>query len=228
MNLYFLVEGNSTEKKIYPQWLKFLIPELTRVKYYDEVVKNNYYLISGQGYPAILHDGLDNAIDKLKEVDKYDYLVICVDVDEETVQERYDYMTNFIKNKQVNLGSTQIKIILQNRCIETWLLGNKTIFNSRQPQQKPLSDYRKYHDVSKLDPELMGSYNLRNHADFHYKYLQEIFKAKNISYTKRNPHDAKEEYYLEELKKRIGEDVEHLNTFQEFINFCNMIRGQIF
>ncbi len=78
MNLYFLVEGNSTEKKIYPRWLEYLIPELTQVKYYDEVIKNNYYLISGQGYPAILHDGLDNAIDKIKEVNNYYYLGRCL------------------------------------------------------------------------------------------------------------------------------------------------------
>jgi hypothetical protein len=227
MNIYFLVEGNSTEKKIYPRWLNYLIPELTQVKYHDEVVKNNYYLISGEGYPAILHDGLDNAIDKIKEVNKYDYLVICVDVDEETTEERYNYIINFINEKKLDLGSTKIKIILQNRCIETWLLGNKKIFDSRQPKQPPLSEYVDYYDVFQKDPELMGAFNLRNHADFHCQYLKEIFKVKNISYTKKNPSDAKEKYYLEQLEKRIKENVGHLKTFQEFINFCYSIREKI-
>ena len=45
MNIYFLVEGNRTEKKIYPQWLTYLVPKLKRVKYHDEVTSNNYYLI---------------------------------------------------------------------------------------------------------------------------------------------------------------------------------------
>ncbi|MEQ8536396.1 MAG: hypothetical protein RIB93_02865 [Coleofasciculus sp. D1-CHI-01] len=74
MNIYFLVEGKSTEKKIYPKWLEYLLPELIRVKYHDQVQKNNYYLISAKGYPAILYDALDNAIDKIKETNNYDYL----------------------------------------------------------------------------------------------------------------------------------------------------------
>lgn len=37
MNIYFLVEGKA-EGKIYPQWLTYLVPELKRVKYHDDVV----------------------------------------------------------------------------------------------------------------------------------------------------------------------------------------------
>jgi len=141
MNIYFLVEGNSTEKQIYPKWLEYLIPNLKRVKYYDQVENNNYYLISGKGYPNILHDGLDNAVDKIRETKKYDYLVICVDADEETVEERVNYINNFMQEQNINLGETKVEIIIQNRCIETWLLGNKKIFDSRQPLIKPLSNY---------------------------------------------------------------------------------------
>jgi hypothetical protein len=42
MNLYFLVEGQSTEKKVYPAWLSHLLPELNRVNNYDEVDTNNF------------------------------------------------------------------------------------------------------------------------------------------------------------------------------------------
>ncbi|MDV2999865.1 MAG: hypothetical protein N5P05_001471 [Chroococcopsis gigantea SAG 12.99] len=58
MNIYFLVEGNSTERKIYPKWLEYLIPELMRVDYHDQVDNNNYYLISGEGYPEFYMMGL--------------------------------------------------------------------------------------------------------------------------------------------------------------------------
>ncbi len=92
MNIYFLVEGNSTERKIYPKWLEYLIPNLVRVRYHDQVKDNNYYLISGEGYPRILYDGLENAVDKISEAIRYDYLVICVDVDEESVDERIQYI----------------------------------------------------------------------------------------------------------------------------------------
>ena len=227
MNIYFLVEGNSTERKIYPKLLEYLLPELIRVKYHDEVQNNNYYLISGEGYPAILHDGLDNAIDKIKETNNYDYLVLCVDSDEETVQQRVNYIKDFIREKNVNLGNTKIEIFIQNKCIETWLLGNRRIFDSRQPLDYPLSDYVDYYDVSQDDPEKMGNYNMRNHADFHCEYLKEIFRSRNISYTKKSPGDAREKYYLEQLQKRVQDDSTHLKTFQNFLDFCDMIKKKI-
>jgi hypothetical protein len=36
MNLYFLVEGQSTEKKVYPAWLSHLLLELNRVHNYGQ------------------------------------------------------------------------------------------------------------------------------------------------------------------------------------------------
>lgn len=227
MNIYFLVEGNSTERKIYPKWLGYLLPELIQVKYYDQVQNNNYYLISGEGYPAILYDGLDNAIDKLQETQNYDYLAICVDADEETVDERMSYIKNFIQEKNLNLGNTKIEIIIQNRCIETWLLGNRKIFDSRQPLEPPLSDYVNFYDVSQDDPEAMGEYEMKNHAYFHGEYLKEIFRAKNIAYTKKSPGDARERYYLEQLQKRTEYNSTHLKSFQGFLNFCQMIKQKI-
>jgi len=227
MNIYFLVEGNSTEKKIYPKWLEYLIPNLIRVRYHHEVENNNYYLISGQGYPRILYDGLENAVDKILEIPKYDYLVICVDADEEPVEERIEYIREFIRNKQINLGKTKVEIIVQNRCIETWLLGNKRIFNSKQPLQLPLSSYVNYYDVSQNNPEEMGKYEMRNHADFHYEYLREIFRAKNTIYSKKNPNDATEKYYFEELQKRVQYQPEDLKTFQFFLEFCEKIRNMM-
>lgn len=226
MNIYFLVEGNSTERKISPKWLSYLIPELKRVKYPDQVTQNNYYLISGEGYPALLYDPLDNAVDKIQEIKKYNYLVICVDAEEETVDEKVKYIHETIQQRNINLGKTELIIIIQNRCMETWLLGNRKIF-SRQPQTEPLLSYISYYDVSQNDPELMGDNGMRNHADFHYEYLREIFQAKNRSYSKKNPSDGRERYYLEALQKRTEDNPTHLQTFQTFIKFCAMIQQKI-
>lgn len=227
MNIYFLVEGNSTEKKIYPKWLEYLIPNLVRVKYSDQVENNNYYLISGQGYPRILYDGLENAVDKISETPKYDYLVICVDADEESVEERIQYIRDFIGNKEINLGKTKVEIIVQNRCIETWLLGNKKIFDSRQPLELPLANYVNYYDVSQNNPEKMGKYEMRNHADFHYEYLREVFRSRSTTYNKKNPKDAKEKYYFEELQKRVRDQPEDLKNFQFFLEFCERVRNSM-
>lgn len=227
MNLYFLVEGRSTEKKLYPKCLEYLIPELKRVQFYNQVVQNNYFIISGQGYPSIISEGIPTAIDQIIEVGKYDYLVICLDADEATIEERKNDVKQFILNKKLDLGSTQLKIIIQNRCIETWLLGNKKIFDSRQPLQKPLLDYVQYYDVSQNDPEKLGSYDRRNHADFHYAYLKAIFDARNLNYTKKFPGETQEGYYFKELLKRIQQQKNHLESFQDFINFCSLIKNSI-
>jgi hypothetical protein len=52
MNVYFLVEGKRTEKKVYPLWLSHLVPELRKMQWYHQVVKNNYCVFSGNGFPA--------------------------------------------------------------------------------------------------------------------------------------------------------------------------------
>lgn len=227
MNIYFLVEGRSTEKKIYPKWLEYLVPDLVRVKYHDQVQTNNYYLISGEGYPRILYDGFENAVDKILEIPKYDYLVICVDADEESVEERTQYIYDFIHSKEINLGKTKVEIIVQNRCIETWLLGNRKIFDSRQPTGQPLSNYVNYYDVSRNDPEEMGKYVMRNHADFHYEYLKEVFRSKNTTYSKKSPNDAKKQYYFEELQKRVQDKSQDLKSFKVFLEFCEKVRNSM-
>ncbi|PSF36271.1 hypothetical protein C7H19_13780 [Aphanothece hegewaldii CCALA 016] len=227
MNLYFLVEGRSTEKKLYPKWLQYIVPKLQRVKLYTQVIQNNYFILSGNGYPKILSEGIPTVIDHIQEVGRYNYLVICLDADEDTIAERKDDVEQFIIDKKLDLGNTQLKIFIQNRCIETWLLGNNKVFDSRQPRQSPLSDYAQYYDVSQNDPEKLGSYNRRNHADFHYAYLQAIFQAKNTTYTKHFPGEAQDQYYLEQLIKRTQQQNSHLKSFQEFINFCSLIKNSI-
>jgi hypothetical protein len=226
MNVYFLVEGRSTEKKLYKFWLSYLVPKLKQVNFYDEISNNNYYLMSGNGYPSIIKEIL-NCVNKMQEVSKYNYFVICLDADEDTIESRKNEITDFIKEKNIELGNIKLIPIIQNRCIETWLLGNRRIFNSRQPQQPPLSDYTQHYDVYAEDPELIKKYKQYNHSQFHFEYLKAIFQSKNIAYTKKNPGEAQKEYYLQELKNRIRDEPQHLKSFQEFIEFCNQIAEQI-
>ncbi|NES05039.1 MAG: hypothetical protein F6K22_20740 [Okeania sp. SIO2F4] len=230
MNIYFLLEGRSTEKKIYASWLKPLLPELTKVKLYHQANHNNYCLVRANGYPSILHDYIPDAIKKMEETDKYNYLVICLDAEEETVASKRKEIEEFIVKNDLRLKLGKVKpiSIIQNRCIETWLLANRKLFDSRQPLEIPLSDYAQYYDVSVKDPELMGNYSQNyNHAKFHFLYLKEIFKAKKINYSKKNPGKARNESYLDELKKRVVSEPEHLKTFQYFIDFCQMIKKEL-
>lgn len=227
MNIYFLVEGKRTERKVYPAWLAYLLPELQQVKNYDEVEKNNYYLFSGEGYPSIIYDHLPNALEDICANGKYNYFVVCLDAEENTVTDIRQEINDFLQSVKINMGNTQLVLIIQNRCFETWFLGNRKIY-SRQPQTTPLLEYTRYYDVSINCPELMGRYhNFNTHAQFHEAYLRELFKAKNINYSKRNPGDVLKPYYLEQLLTRIEDKNNHLPSFKYFIDFCQMIKQKL-
>ena len=223
MNIYFLLEG-KTERIIYRKWLSYLVPELKRIQYYDQANKNNYYISDIHGYPGIVHEGIPNAVEKIQEMGNYNYFVICVDAEEYTVEAKKNLIYEFIETEKIELGKTKLEIFIQNRCLETWFLGNRKIFNSRQPLEKLLNEYVLYYDVSQDDPELMGKYNQEYHADFHISYLKEIFKIKRQNYGKTRPQQAQENHYLEQLLKRIQEKPEQMQTFREFIEFCKSIK----
>lgn len=88
MNLYFLVEGKRTEKKVYPAWLAHLVPKLRRVESPDELDDCCYVIFSGEGYPSLLDVHLGNAIKDYNTSGRFDRLVVCLDVDESTAGDR--------------------------------------------------------------------------------------------------------------------------------------------
>ena len=53
MNLYFLLEGRSTEPKLYRAWLRTAFPQLREVFNPAAATDDNFLLISGHGQPAI-------------------------------------------------------------------------------------------------------------------------------------------------------------------------------
>lgn len=227
MNLYFLVEGTQSERKVYPAWLAHLLPELQRVESCDDVNEKNYYLISGEGYPSLIYDFIPRSIAEINSNGKYSYFVVCQDAEENTVAELTTEIDDFLNEQKLKLNNAELVLIFQNRCLESWLLGNRKIY-SRNPQNKPLLDYTKYYDVSVNCPENMGRYQEFNtHAQFHGAYLRALFEAKNITYSKKRPGDVLKPFYLEQLLARIQVQPEQLTTFRQFINFCNKIRPKL-
>lgn len=226
MKIYLLVEGKRTERKIYPNWLSYLIPELKRMESFDEDCDNGYFLISGFGYPHMLDEVLPDSIEDINKVGNYNYFVIVLDSEEFSIQERQEEVNEFLSSNKIYTKKAQIVTVIQNRCIETWLLGNKKVI-SNNPTSELLREYLSYYDIKENDPELMGEYvNCRNHADFHYKYLKEIFVERNLSYSKIKPGHAKDEAYLNELVHRIT-NTNHLNSFRYFIEFCKQVKTEL-
>lgn len=219
MNYYFLVEG-ETEKEIYPLWLKYLMPHLKKVDAYDSVIENHYFIISGMGYPQLLNRHLHNAIQEINEIGRYDYLVIALDADEVTVEERQQEVADNVAKAEEKLVSTcQLQIIVQNRCLETWFMGNRTVF-PRQPDDQFLELFQFYR-VDQHDPEGMTKPDgfSNSLAEFHYHYLKKMLKQKKIHYSKKTPKEVGQAYYLQQLQKRITDEPTHLQTLQICLAF---------
>lgn len=175
-------------------------------------------MLSGRGYPSILKH-IENSIKDFEKYDNIDYLIISVDCDEDTPNKRLlaveSAIDKFIDKKERG----KILIILQNRCIETWLLGNKNIF-VRNPQDNDLKKYISHYNVHENDPEQMKIYgDFKTTSQFHIDYLKKLLHEKNIHYSKHNPSDTAEAYYLEQLIKRVKEtgDLESFKHFLETI-----------
>ncbi len=221
MNIYFLVEGKRTETKVYPKWLKVLLPSFSRVDFPNEVLNKNYFLISGNGYPSIL-EHLQDAVKNIENCGNYDYLILFIDADEQTVSERKSEIYEYIEQNNIKINKFELKIFVQNRTFETWLLGNARIF-PRQPNEPEFVEMVKFYNTSISDPEFMGKYaDYDKYAEFHHDYLKLMLAERHIRYTKKNPREVGETHYIKSLIDRI-ETTEHLQSFNELVKFCNKI-----
>lgn len=227
MKLYFLVEGRRTERKLYPAWLSYLLPDLQHLQSFSEVTNNGFYLFSAEGYPSILHQHLANAVKDITRSGDYDYLVVCLDAEECRCVDRESEVQRAIIDQALDLGNTKLKVVVQNRCIETWFLGHRKVV-SRAPQGQKLTEYLQFYNVIEHDPENMGLHpEFVLHAPFHGAYLKEIFRERGISYSKRNPGHVCDPSYVQELVTRTKDAPEDLRTLRDFFDFCDMIGRRI-
>lgn len=224
MNLYILVEGRRTEPRVYPSWLQHLLPLHTRVTAPDEVTENSYFLISGEGYPHLLDVTLPHAIEDIRETDRYGYFIVCVDADENTNEEMLTTVTERIQAANPRLpGHTIPRVIVQGRCIESWLLGNRAVF-PRRPNCPILRQHIDFYNVNTHCPELMGCRDFTTHAAFHLDYLSRMLRERRVSYTKQHPGDVGETHYLEQLIRRSSTPG-HMQSFRVFLELCATIRS---
>jgi hypothetical protein len=229
MNIYFLVEGKRTEMKVYPKWLSYLIPELQRSMNFDAVTKNNYFIFSGNGFPSLLDNHLRNCIIDINNAGNYDYFVICLDADEQNIEACKQEILDFMAEKKIVLNAnTKFEIIVQNKCLETWFLANPKIFK-KNPNSDFLKECIEFYNVKKDDPELMGKLSdfEGSTSIFHFEYFKELLLEKaKVHYSKNNPKEVVEEYFLRELMLR-SQKTNHITSFQHFIQFCEQIRAKI-
>lgn len=209
MNLYVLVEGRRTEKKVYRAWMRFVFPLLTEVEKIEEVKANHFFMLAGDGYPSYKR----HILDSLKDISKhgaFDHFMICVDAEEDRVAVKLQEIQGIVA---AGKSFPNCHVIVQNCCIETWFLGNQRMLR-RQPERERLRKFKEFYDVSKNDPEQMAcladEYAFRAH--FHLDYLQEMLRERGLSYTKPNPGCVTEKWYFDALAERNW-STGHLPTF---------------
>lgn len=240
MNLLFLVEGEKTEPKVYKAWLQHIFPSLTFVIRPEDMTTNTCRIVAGNGYPNMvstpkLNSGYSRLEALLIDIQKYNnvnHFFICVDSEEESYTSRYNEvklkLESFISIHNIGTLKTEIHIIIQHCCIETWALGNAEIPSQYTSTKSStlLADFQAYYNVLVDDPEGMlccpTVQNFSTKAKFHERYLKEYFKEFGLSYSKKNPKFIEEKKYLDALQKRC-QSTSHLSSLKLLLDIWNSI-----
>lgn len=240
MNLLFLVEGGKTEPKVYKAWLQHLFPSLTFVLTPEEMTINTCRIIAGHGYPKMVskptkEPGVSSLEACLIDIEKFgnvNHFFICIDSEEHSYTARFHELKSKLDDLKsgynIDSSKTEIHIIIQHCCFETWALGNAEIPNeySSIGSSKVLSDFKTYYDVLVNDPEEMSccppGHTFSTKARFHKRYIKEYLKQFGLSYSEGNPKVVADKKYLDALKKRC-ESMNHLSSLKLLLDIWDSI-----
>mgnify|MGYP001337878901 CR=1 FL=1 len=160
---------------------------------------------------------IDNAIEDVNNILQFDRLVITVDAEEMTRQEKIDEIKQFLGNKKCRV---EIRIVIQFFCFEAWALGNQKIIK-RNPSSTKLRKYRNFYDVRLKDPELLPEKKDEEltRSQFAEKYLRIALndRFRNLTYRKNDPKALLHEKYFNELVKRLT-TTSHIMSFEDFLS----------
>lgn len=220
MNVYVLVEGRRTEKIVYRSWLTFLFDQLKEVQRVEDIESDNFYILSGGGYPSY-RDRIESSVEDITKHGRIDHFLVCVDAEELVVEEKIDEVSRLA----VGIQHTQLHVVVHDCCIETWFLGNKRIV-SRFPQRVGLREYMVFYDVIADDPEKMPKLEgFMTKPQFHLAYLREIFRERGLAYTKHNPAEVRNSTYFREMKQRFR-TTGHIQSFGRFLGILRAMGAE--
>ena len=240
MNLLFLVEGGKTEPKVYKAWLQHLFPSLTFVVRPEDMTMNTYRIIAGNGYPSMVDRQNNNSeVSRLEacliDIEKFgnvNHFFICIDSEEHSYTARFHELKSKLDDLKsgynIDSSKTEIHIIIQHCCFETWALGNAEIPNEYPLLRSStiLSDFQAYYDVLVNDPEEMSccptGRTFSTKARFHKRYIKEYLKQFGLSYSEGNPKVVADKKYLDALKKRC-ESMNHLSSLKLLLDIWDSI-----
>lgn len=216
MNYYVIVEGESTEKKNYKNWIEYINPKLNYKTNIDDMVENDFMICAGYGYPCYMQI-IENAIYDVNDNCNIDKLVVCVDSEDSSFEDKYEEIDNFIKLKSL---IKPYSIVIQHFCVETWLLANRKV-HSKNISNPDLRKYIKLFNTHKNDPELLPCLPQEelNRSQFAYKYFRLLVKNKyhHLTYSKSNPSIVSDKSFYYQINKRFT-TTDHIRSFQTLLN----------
>ena len=209
---------------VYPAWLSILAPTYTRIENAWDVAENNYYIFSGGGIPSI-YTHVKNAVLDINSINdkgqvRYDYLLVCLDTEEESRDYILKQIEKVLLSNNVALRSVELIVFEQKVCMETWFLGNQFVFKDN-PQNPEYLDYIQYYNVGENNPEEMRNMDenrFATTAQFHLRYLKKMLEERRMTYSKNNTIAVQQQAYLEKLIKRF-EETGHITTFGSWYEF---------
>jgi hypothetical protein len=217
VNVYVVVEGRIVEKAVYTSWIPLINNSLSAARYVTEVDTDNFFIVSGNGYPQYF-DTILSALEDVATSDIFNRLVICIDSEDMSLQDKHQEVVDFVQDS--GYAHIDYRVVVQHFCFETWALANRRI-GRRHPQTEPLRSYRQFYNVHSLDPEGLPALAREglNRSQFAAKYLRVTLndRYKNLSYSKGNPDVVAHPKYLGELQARLN-DTQHIQSFRAFLN----------
>jgi hypothetical protein len=217
MNVYVVVEGKS-EKIVYSKWIPHVNPRLHEVEHISDLTNDTFVIVQGGGMPQYF-EVIEAAIDDINSVRNIDRLVICVDSEDMTYQEKLLEVSSFVQPLSCQ---ARVHIVIQHFCFEAWALGNHRAMPVTVHSAN-LRKFKQHFDVSKRDPELLTPLPVSelNRAQSASSYLRALLNAKwphIATYIKgRNAGPVAHESYLRNLQLR-RERTNHIPSFAQFVN----------
>jgi hypothetical protein len=215
MNIYVVTEG-KTEAIVYKCWIPFVNDKLISIDHLSELSANNIYIVSAKGYPDYFNI-IANAIEDVNTINAFDRLVISVDSEDLTREEKINELREFVAPKWCRV---EVRIVIQHFCFETWALGNRKIVRPNTTSVR-LREYCRLFNVRSNDPELLPAKSDEelNRSQFAKKYLRTALndKFKNLTYSTGDPQALLHEKYFVQIEKRLKE-TQHIASFQDFLS----------
>src|SRR5262245_27850563 len=138
MNIYVVVEGEKATSKLYRRWIPFLNSSLRPIDYLQDLSQNNFFIFAGHGQPGYW-DRVSRAVEDVNIIPNIDRLVVSLDSENMGHEEKLLEVQDHVNTMGCKIN---VKYIIQHFCIETWLLGNRTLFR-KKPQLLELIEYLK-------------------------------------------------------------------------------------